>query len=73
MNITQLPQRMEIVFWTTTISIMNNSPRVRFIMRKLYTIMGEIKRTSFLLLTLAWAAIGLVMGFSLSLWVFYPR
>jgi hypothetical protein len=73
MNITQLPQRVEIVFWTTTISIMNNSPRVRFIMRKAYTLMGEIKRTSFLLLTLAWAAIGLVMGFSLSLWVFYPR
>lgn len=73
MNITQLPQRMEIVFWTTTISIMNNSPRVRFIMRKAYKLMGEIKRTSFLLLSLAWAAIGLVMGFSLSLWVFYPR
>jgi hypothetical protein len=73
MNITQLPQRMEIVFWTTSISIMNNSPRVRFIMRKAYTFMREVKRTSFLLLTLAWAAIGLVMGFSLSLWVFYPR
>jgi hypothetical protein len=73
MNITQLPQRMEIVFWTTTISIMNNSPRVRFIMRKAYMLMGETKRISFLLLALAWAAIGLVMGFSLSLWVFYPR
>jgi hypothetical protein len=73
MNISQLPQRMEIVFWTTTISIMNNSPHVRFIVRKAYTLMGEFKRTPFLLLTLAWGAIGLVMGFSLSLWVFYPR
>jgi hypothetical protein len=73
MNITQLPQRMEIVFWTTTISIMNNSPRVRFIIRKAYSLMGELKRTPFMLLTLAWAAIGLVIGFSFSLWVFYPR
>ena len=73
MNISQLPQRMEIAFWTTTISMMNNSPRVRFIVRKAYTLLGDIKRTSFLLLTLAWAAIGLVLGFSLSLWVFYPR
>ncbi len=73
MNISQLPQRMEIVFWTTSISMMNNSPRVRFIMRKAYTLMGEIKQTRFLLLTLAWAAIGLVMGAGLSMWVFYPR
>jgi len=73
MNISQIPQRMEIVFWTTTISMMNNSPHVRFIVRKAYNLVGEFKRTPFLLLTLAWAAIGLVMGFSLSLWVFYPR
>jgi hypothetical protein len=73
MNIYQLPQRMEIVFWTTAISMMNNSPHVRYMVRKAYPIMKNMKRTPFLLLTLAWGAIGLVLGFGLSLWVFYPR
>jgi hypothetical protein len=71
MNISQLPQRMEIAFWTTAISLMKTSPQVGFALRKAYIFLNEIKRTPFVYLVLAWAAIGLVMGFSLSLWVFY--
>jgi hypothetical protein len=71
MNINQLPQRMEIAFWTTAISLMHTSPHVRFALRKTYPLLLEIKRTPLVFLTLAWAAIGVVLGFSLSLWVFY--
>jgi hypothetical protein len=71
MNFYQLPKRMEIAFWTTAISLMNTSPHVRFALRKAYPLLIELKRTPLVYLVLAWTAIGLVLGFSLSLWVFF--
>jgi len=63
MNITQIPQRIEIAFWETFISLMEDSIQVRFIMQASYTWFEKINQVAHILMMIVWAMAGLSLGF----------
>jgi hypothetical protein len=69
MNITQIPQRIEIAFWETCISLMEDSTHVRFLMQGSYTWFEKINQVSHLLMMIVWAMAGLGLGFLIGLLV----
>ena len=69
MNITQIPQRIEIAFWETFISLMEDSTHVRFLMQESYTWFEKINQVSKLLMMIVWAMAGLGLGFLIGLLV----
>jgi hypothetical protein len=64
MNITRIPQRVEIVFWVTVIPIMQDSTRAQDLIHKGYLVLRRIRALPFSLRLLALSSIGLVLGFS---------
>lgn len=71
MKITQLYQRLEIAFWSTIIFWMKESAHLRFVLRESYLLFGKVRYLSALFLFLAWAAVGLVLGFVFGLLAAY--
>ena len=63
MNITRIPQRIEIAFWVTVIPMMEESSQLQTIMKESYQLITEVKKLSYLVQALALAAIGLCLGF----------
>lgn len=63
MNITRIPQRIEIVFWSTLIRMMKESPRLGYIVQRAYDSFKKIEHLSYLLHLLAWGISGLALGF----------
>ena len=63
MNITRIPQRIEIAFWVTVIPMMEESSRLQTIMKESYRLITRMKNLSYLVRALALAAIGLCLGF----------
>ncbi|MEJ2710068.1 MAG: hypothetical protein P8074_20830 [Anaerolineales bacterium] len=69
MNITQIPQRIEIAFWETFISLMEDSTQVRFLMQESYAWFEKINQVSHILMMIVWAMAGLGLGFLIGLLV----
>jgi hypothetical protein len=63
MNITRIPQRIEIAFWVTVIPMMEESSELQAIMKESYRLITRMKALSYLVRALALAAIGLSLGF----------
>ncbi len=63
MNITQIPQRIELVFWTTIIPLMKDSPRFRKMLRDFYQFLDKMDRLFFYLQFVSWGIAGLALGF----------
>lgn len=69
MNITQIPQRIEIAFWEAFISLMEDSTQVRFLMQVSYTWFEKINQAANILMMIVWAIAGLSLGFLIGLLV----
>jgi hypothetical protein len=63
MNITQIPQRIELVFWTTVIPLMKDSPRFRRTLQDFYRFLDKLDRCLFFLQFICWGIAGLALGF----------
>ena len=63
MNITRIPQRIEIAFWVTVIPMMEESSRLQTIMKESYRLITRMKNLSYFVRALALTAIGLCLGF----------
>jgi hypothetical protein len=63
MNITRIPQRIEIAFWVTVIPMMEESSQLQTVLKESYLLITRMKNLSYLLKALALAAIGLCLGF----------
>jgi len=63
MNITRIPQRIEIAFWVTVIPMMEESYQLQTILKESYMLITRMKNLSYLVKALALAAIGLCLGF----------
>lgn len=62
-NSIRLTQRIEIAFWATLITMMENSPQVRSFLPELYRRIQMLRRISFLTQLFSLAFLGLLLGF----------
>lgn len=63
MNITRIPQRIEIAFWVTVIPMMEESSQLQTIIKESYRLISRIMVLSYFVRAFALAAIGLCLGF----------
>jgi hypothetical protein len=67
MELTQLPHRIEILFWMAAINMMEESAGLVWLVREAYTIQRSVRSLSFLKLSLIFSLSGLVLGFVLGI------
>lgn len=73
MNISHIPQRIEIAFWVTLVSLMKESGLVAFVIRQGYAMMNTFRALSSPMKAAIWSASGLGLGFLLGLMVSLVR
>jgi hypothetical protein len=71
MDISQIPQRIEIAFWIAIIPLMKESSLMGFLVREGYILLEKARTKSKLLRIIAWAMSGLFLGFLLGFLISY--